>query len=388
MSRIFLLVLDSFGIGEAPDAKLYCDEGSNTLRSVSNSKFFDAKTLKNLGLFNIDGTEALKKSVKTLNNVVIARLEEVSQGKDSTTGHWEMAGNILTTPFPTYKKFDDDIIEKLKKAWKVDKILCNKRYSGTEVIKDYGIEHIKTKNPIVYTSADSVLQIACHEDVVSVKKLYKMCEEAQKIMMPKKKISRIIARPFVGEYPNFVRTENRRDFSLTPPKNLLLEIVKNAGLDTISIGKIKDLFDNKGINFSYPNNGNNGEIISLFDAQKKDFNGLCWLNFCDFDSKYGHRNDTEGYAKAINVVDQAICEFIKNMKDDDYLIITADHGCDPETVSTDHSREYVPFILYNKNLTYKNCGTLTGFYHVGATVLKILNIKTTNKNLKPNNSLI
>lgn len=378
MSRVFLLVLDSFGIGEAPDAGLYNDKGSNTLRSVASSKYFNAPVLQELGLFNIDGTENFKKGVKNPNSVV-ARLEELSRGKDSTTGHWEMAGEILKKPFPTYEKFSDDIIEKLKKLWKVDKILCNKRYSGTEVIKDYGIEHIKTKCPIVYTSADSVLQIACHEDVYSVKQLYKMCEQAESVMMPKRKISRIIARPFIGEYPNYVRTENRKDFSIDPPNNLLLEVVKQAGYDTISIGKIKDLFNKKGIKHSYPNNGNDGEIISLFDMQSKNFNGLCWLNFCDFDSKYGHRNDIDGYAKAINVVDKALGKFIRKMRADDYLILTADHGCDPATKSTDHSREYVPFILFNKKIKYKNCGTVKGFNHVGATVLKLLSINTTNK---------
>ena len=387
MSRVFLLVFDSFGIGEAPDAKSYNDQGSNTLGAIFKSKFFSAKTLQKLGFFNIDGTEKFGKEVKNPNSVV-ARLEEVSNGKDSTTGHWEMAGEVLTKPFPTYKKFDKEIIDKLKKVWNVNKILCNKPYSGTEVIKDFGVEHIKTKYPIVYTSADSVLQIACHEEIYPVERLYEMCKQAYEIMMPDRKISRIIARPFVGEYPNFTRTNNRKDFSITPPDNLLLEIVSKAKKDTISIGKIRDLFDDKGVKIFYPNNGNEGELKSLFEVQNRDFNGLCWLNFCDFDSKYGHRNDVDGYAKAIKVVDEALEKFVKNMKDDDYLIITADHGCDPSTPSTDHSREYVPFILYNKNIEYKNFGTVKGFYHVGATVLKILNIKTTNKLLKEDNSLL
>ncbi len=387
MSRIFLLVLDSFGIGEALDSKEYNDEGSNTLKSITKSKYFNCPTLCNLGLFNIDGVKELNIQRKNPCGVY-CRLQEESCGKDSTTGHWEMAGKVLKEPFPTYEFFDEKIIKELTNVWNVNGILCNKRYSGTEVIKDYGQEHLKTKKPIVYTSADSVLQIACHEKVFSIKKLYKMCEDARKIMCGKNSVSRVIARPFVGDYPNYVRTENRRDFSITPPSGLLLEVVKNEGLQTISIGKIKDLFNNIGISKSYPNNGNTGEIVSLKKVLKQKFNGLCWLNFCDFDSKYGHRNDVDGYAKALNEVDCALNDFVKEMKEEDYLLITADHGCDPATASTDHSREYVPFIIYNKNLKSKDCGTLSGFYHVGATVLKILGIKSKNKYLSSKFSVI
>lgn len=383
--RIFLLVLDSFGIGEAPDAKKYGDEGSNTYKSVTSNKFCKIPNLTKLGLTNIDGANGTNKSYISK----IARLQELSNGKDSTTGHWEMAGIVTKIPFPTYPNgFDNEIIEKLKKAWGVNEILCNKPYSGTEVIKDYGEEQLKKHAPIVYTSADSVLQVACHEEEFSVETLYDMCEKARKIMNGKDAVSRIIARPFVGTYPNYTRTDNRKDFSIDPPKNHLFEIVQNAGKDTISIGKIRDLFNDKNIDKKYTNNGNTGEIKSLFDAQKSDFNGLCWLNFCDFDSKYGHRNDCNGYAKALTEVDKALGKFLKNMKDDDLLIITADHGCDPATPSTDHSREYVPCIIYRNGIIHENLGTKQGFYHIGATILKELDIKSPNPNLASKNSLL
>lgn len=383
--RTFLLVLDSFGVGAAPDADKYGDAGSHTYNSVTMNKHCTIPTLTKLGLTNIDGL--VPKTEDFISKIV--RLEELSNGKDSTTGHWEMAGIITKTPFPTYPNgFSDEILNKLKKAWGVKEILCNKPYSGTEVLLDYGKEHRAKHAPIVYTSADSVLQIACHEDEFPVKKLHEMCEQARKIMCGKDAVSRIIARPFVGEHPNYTRTENRKDFSIDPPKNHLFELVQKAGKSTISIGKINDLFNNKNIDFMYPNNGNDGEIQSLFDAQTKNFDGLCWLNFCDFDSKYGHRNDSDGYAKALSVVDQALSKFIQNMQDDDLLIITADHGCDPATPSTDHSREYVPCILYKKGITPENLGTKKGFNHIGATVLKELGIDTKVETLSSDYSLL
>lgn len=383
--RVFLLVLDSFGIGESPDAKLYKDEGSNTFKSVTENKFCKIPTLTKLGLTNIDGIESKNKDY--IGKIV--RLEELSKGKDSTTGHWEMAGIITNEPFPTYPNgFSEEILNKLKNAWGVNEILCNKPYSGTDALVDYGEEHIKKHAPIVYTSADSVLQVACHENEFSPELLHKMCLQAREIMSGKDAVSRIIARPFIGEYPNYKRTENRKDFSIDPPKNHLLEIVQTSNKDTISIGKINDLFNNQNIDTMYPSNGNDGEIVSLFDVQNKEFDGLCWLNFCDFDSKYGHRNDADGYAKAMTVVDKALAKFIKNMRDDDLLIITADHGCDPKTPSTDHSREYVPCIIYKPGITPENLGTKKGFNHVGATVLSALNIETKIESLNNKYSLI
>lgn len=383
--RIFLLVLDSFGIGEAPDAEKYGDKGSNTFKSVTSSEFCKIPTLTKLGLTNIDGLNGENKEYIAK----IVRLQEVSDGKDSTTGHFEMAGCVVEEPFPTYPNgFSEEILNKLKKAWGVKEILCNKPYSGTEVLLKYGREHREKHAPIVYTSADSVLQVACHEDEFSVSELHKMCEQAREIMSGKDAVSRIIARPFVGEYPNYTRTENRKDFSLNPPEGHLLQVVQNAGKKTISIGKIRDLFNDQGIDEMYPNNGNSGEIKSLFQAQAEDFDGLCWLNFCDFDSKYGHRNDVPGYAKALTEVDIALGEFIKNMRDDDMLIITADHGCDPATPSTDHSREYIPCIIYQKGITPENLGTKEGFFRIGATVLKALKTETKNEKLTKKYSLI
>lgn len=383
--RTFLLVLDSFGIGESSDAKKYNDEGSNTYNSVTSNKFCKIPTLTKLGLTNIDGLTP--KTDKYISKIV--RLEELSNGKDSTTGHWEMAGIITKTPFPTYPNgFSEEILNNLKKAWNVKNILCNKPYSGTQVLVDYGKEHIETHSPIVYTSADSVLQVACHESLFPVPKLHKMCEQAREIMSGKDAVSRIIARPFIGEYPKLTRTENRKDFSIDPPKNHLFEIIKQANKDTISIGKINDLFNNQSINKMYPNNGNEGEIKSLFDAQKQDFDGLCWLNFCDFDSKYGHRNDCDGYAKALTVVDKALGKFIKKMREDDLLIITADHGCDPATPSTDHSREYVPCLIYKKDIIPENLGTKKGFNHIGATILKSLDVTTSVETLSDKYSLL
>lgn len=377
--RVFLIVLDSFGIGQAPDAKSYGDLGSNTIKTIASSESLNIPTLTKLGLFNIDGVSCKPKIENPIGS--FARLEELSAGKDSTTGHWEMAGIITKTPFPTFKKgFPKNIINKLEKAWG-KKVLCNKPYSGTQVIIDYGCEHIKTGNPIVYTSADSVLQIACHEEVIPLSQLYTMCKQAREIMTGKYGVGRIIARPFLGEYPNFYRTSNRHDFSLIPPTdNLLEQIIKN-NLEVIAIGKIDDMFAHQNISITLTSTDNNTGMNQLLSCQNKDFSGLCWINLCDFDMKFGHRNDIDGYAKALTNFDAKLNEFISNMKEDDALIITADHGCDPATESTDHSREYVPFILYYKPIEPKNLGTLKGFNHVGATILNLLSINSNSKTL-------
>lgn len=386
MKRVFLVVLDSFGIGEMKDASLFHDEGSNTLKSVSESKYFNVPTLKKMGLFNIDSVDYLEKETNPIGK--FCRISESSMGKDTTTGHWEIAGIVLNKPFPTYPNgFPQDIVKKLEKAFNSE-ILCNKPYSGTQVILDYGKEHIKTKKPIVYTSADSVLQIACHEEIYSVKELYEMCEKAREIMKDEHAVGRIIARPFIGEYPNFVRTSNRHDYSLVPPKDNLLTTLQNNNLETIGVGKIGDIFANEGISSLYKTKNNEDGLKTLLKLQQEDFNGLCFVNLCDFDMVYGHRNDVDGYAKALTEFDKYLTEFIKNMKDEDCLIVTADHGCDPKTPSTDHSREYVPCLIYNKNIKPENLGTKQGFNKIGATVLKLLNVKNiTNNNLTENNSL-
>ena len=376
MRRVFIIVLDSFGIGEMPDAKKYKDEGSNTIGSVSSSKFFLAPNLQKLGLFNIDGVKA---SVLPTNEPKGAymRLSELSSGKDTTTGHWEIAGLISKEPFPTYKNgFPKYIIDELEEKFN-RKIICNKPYSGTEVIKDYGDEHIKTGALIVYTSADSVLQIAAHEEYVPVDELYRYCEIARSVMQGKDGVGRIIARPFRGDSGNFYRTGNRHDFSLLPPKDTMLDLIKDRGLDVISVGKIYDIFAGKGITRKVKSTNNDEGMEATLKLQQEDFEGLCFVNLVDFDMLYGHRNDVDGYAKAISQFDNQLAKFMMNMKQDDMLIITADHGCDPLTPSTDHSREYIPVLFYGDKIMPTNLGTKAGFDYIAGTVLEYFNIENT-----------
>jgi len=373
--RVFLIVLDSFGIGELPDANKWHDEGSNTLFSVKDNRFFKCPNLTKLGLFNIDGVELSKNSVIGS----YARLGELSNGKDTTIGHWEIAGLVSKEPLPTYPDgFPSEIIDKfIKKTGRG--ILCNKPYSGTEVIRDYGEEHLKTGKLIVYTSADSVFQIAAHEDIVTIDELYKYCEIARNILVGKHGVGRVIARPFKGDYP-FVRTPNRHDFSLTPPNDTMLDLIKKSNKDVISVGKIYDIFASKGITDSYRTSCNDDGIKNTLDIIKnKDFNGLCFVNLVDFDMKYGHRNDPDGYANALSEFDMSLDLILNNLKEDDLLMITADHGCDPLTPSTDHSREYVPLLIYGKNIKSNiNLGTINTFSCISATILDYLVINKEN----------
>lgn len=378
MKRFFIIVLDSCGIGELPDANLWHDEGSNTLGAIRNNPAFNCPNLKKLGLFNIDDVGGGIDNPQG----VFARLGELSMGKDTTIGHWEIAGLVSPKALPTYPNgFPKEIIDEFEKRTG-RKTLCNKPYSGTEVIKDYGEEHIKTGALIVYTSADSVFQIAAHEEVVPVKELYRYCEIAREILVGDHGVGRVIARPFTGEYP-FTRTANRHDFSLVPPKETMLDLLKNSGYETISVGKIYDIFAGKGLSESNRTCSNaNGMEVTL-ELQKRDFNGLCFVNLVDFDMKFGHRNDVEGYAKAMTEFDGYLGEFLENMRDEDALIITADHGCDPSTPSTDHSREYVPMLMCGKNIkSGVNLGTRFGFCDISATVLEYFNVdkdKTSGK---------
>ena len=375
MSRVFIIVLDSFGIGEMPDARKYRDEGSNTILSVSSSQYFEAPNLQRLGLFNIDGVMSSVSESKDPKGAYI-RLSELSQGKDTTTGHWEMAGIVLREQFPTFRKgFPKRIIDAIQKATG-RKVLCNKAYSGTEVIKDYGDEQVKTGGLIVYTSADSVLQIAAHEDVIPVGELYKYCEMARDIMQGDDAVGRIIARPFIGESGHYTRTANRHDFSLTPPQKTMLDLLKDNGKDVIAVGKINDIFAGAGITRAIKTiNNDDGMEKTLDIVQKEDFDGLCFVNLVDFDMVYGHRNDVDGYAKAMTSFDKQLGVFMRYMKDDDILMITADHGCDPLTPSTDHSREYVPLLIYGAKIMPKNLGTRAGFNYIAGTVLDIFGIK-------------
>lgn len=373
--RVFLIVLDSCGIGEMPDAADFGDKGANTLKSISTSQYFDINNMKKMGYFNIDSVDYLE-SVDNPNGAY-GRIAERSKGKDTTIGHWEIAGIVSERPLPTYPNgFPDDVLDEF--CSKVGRgYLCNKPYSGTEVIKDYGQEHIDTGKLIVYTSADSVFQIAAHEDYVPLDDLYSYCKIARGILQGKHGVGRVIARPFIGENGNFTRTSNRHDFSLEPPKETMLDDISKAGLDTIAVGKIKDIFVGKGISeFTYTK-GNPDGMQKTLEYAKKDFEGLCFVNLVDFDMLYGHRNNIDGYAKALTEFDQWLNEFLPLLKEDDILMITADHGCDPGyTCSTDHSREYIPIICYGKHIKPTNLKTMTGFCNIGKTICDYLGVES------------
>ncbi len=374
MKRVFLIVLDSVGIGAMDDADKFGDAGTNTLRSASRGSCFHVPNMERMGLFNIDGMdwhEGVKKPTAGY-----ARMTEASQGKDTTIGHWEIAGLISHKPLPVYPQgFPDDVIEAFEKMTGRG-VLCNKPYSGTEVIKDYGDEHVKTGKLIVYTSADSVFQIAAHESVVPVETLYEYCRMARKLLTGKHSVGRVIARPFVGESGAYVRTTNRHDFSLEPTGTTMLDVLKEAGKDVIGVGKIKDIFAGRGVTSYVYTKGNADGIDKTLGYLDQDFDGLCFINLVDFDMLYGHRNDIEGYAKALTEFDKALPSIIGKMREDDLLMITADHGCDPGyTVSTDHSREHTPLLLYGKTVKPGNYGTRDTFADIGATVLDYLGVE-------------
>lgn len=367
--RCFLIVLDSFGVGELPDAYKFNDCGSDTLKAVVNSGILNVENLKNLGLFNINGVYGGDRFAQKNPIACFGKAAEKSVGKDTTVGHFEIAGIVSKEPFPTYPNgFPQEIIDEFsKKTGK--KILCNKPYSGTEVIKDYGEEQIKSGGLIVYTSADSVFQIAAHESVVSVSDLYKYSEIARGMLTGKNNVARVIARPFVGEYP-FYRTANRHDFSVKPPKKTMLDYLKESGFSVIGIGKINDIFASQGLTETTKTSGNADGMRVINEYAKKDFNGLCFLNLVDFDMLYGHRNDIAGYAAALNEFDRFLGEFLTELRAGDVLIITADHGCDPSTPSTDHSREYTPLLIYGNSVkSGVNLGVLPTFADIGATLL-------------------
>lgn len=373
IKRVFLVVLDSFGVGNAPDADKFGDEGSNTFKSIYSSKKFSAKTLNTLGLFNIDDVDF--GTTETNPKASYGRCIEVSNGKDTTTGHWEIGGIISRESLPTYPNgFPSEVIDEFTKQTGRG-VLCNKPYSGTKVIMDYGQEHLATGDLIVYTSADSVFQIAAHEELVPPEKLYEYCEIARKILKGKHGVGRVIARPFVGEYPNFTRTGNRHDFSLLPPKDTVLDCVVNNGKDTIAIGKIKDIFASKGVQVHLVTHNNNEGMEALDCAVNMKFNGLCFCNLVDFDMLYGHRNDVDGYANAISEFDSWLETFLPKLHEDDVLIITADHGCDPATESTDHSRECIPLIVYGDKIKSINLGTRSTFADIGKSVCDMLDVK-------------
>ena len=374
MKRLFLIVLDSVGIGALPDACDFGDVGANTMGHISASDEFRVSNLLSLGLGNIEGLSYLGTKKEPLASY--GRCAERSRGKDTTIGHWEIAGLISEEPLPTYPEgFPSDIIDAFEKATG-RKTLCNKPYSGTDVINDFGEEHLRTGALIVYTSADSIFQIAAHEDIVPTETLYEYCRTARKLLCGKHSVGRVIARPFKGEVGSFVRTADRRDFSLEPYGMTMLDILKENGFDVIGVGKISDIFAGRGITRAILSHGNEECMDASMSLSKEDFNGLCFINLVDFDMKYGHRNDVDGYAAALSRFDAWLPEFMKNLRDNDLLIITADHGCDPGDLSTDHTREYTPLLVLGKKLCPTALGTRKSFADISATALEHFGIDT------------
>lgn len=385
--RVFLIVLDSCGAGEMPDASDFGDKDCNTLKRIAKSKYFSCVNTAKMGIGNIDGCDYLPKVYTP--SAAVGRMAEKSRGKDTTTGHWEIAGLVSEKAMPTYPNgFPNEIIKEFSRQTGRG-MLCNKPYSGTEVIKDFGEKHIKTGDLIVYTSADSVFQVAAHESVVSLETLYEYCRIARKIMCGENAVGRVIARPFKTVDGKFERTANRHDFSLEPPKDTMLDAISKSGKTVYAIGKIYDIFAGQGITeHTFTHSNAEGMEIAL-DALNKDFEGLCFVNLVDFDMLYGHRQDIDGYAKAFAEFDKWLPSFTKRMKSDDILIITADHGCDPGDESTDHTREYVPLIIYGENVKPQNIGTLDTFSEIASFVTDYFDIQfdcagkgTLNKILK------
>lgn len=374
MKRVFLIVLDSVGIGEMPDAAEYGDAGSNTIKSASTSPYFSMPNMRKLGFFNIDGVEIGEKEIEPAG--AFARMTEVSKGKDTTIGHWEISGVISPKPLPTYPNgFPQEVLDEFSKKTGRG-VLCNKPYSGTDVIRDYGEEHMKTGDLIVYTSADSVFQIAAHEDIVPIETLYEYCRIAREMLSGEHGVGRVIARPFVGEPGNFSRTSRRHDYSLQPPQITMLDQLKEAGFSVLSVGKIIDIFAEKGITEYVRTTDNEDGINKTLDYMKKDFDGLCFTNLVDYDMLYGHRNDVEGYAKALTYFDERLPELLAGLGEEDILMITADHGCDPITPSTDHSREYTPLVIYGKPVQAGvNHGTRESFADIAATILAYFGVE-------------
>ncbi len=374
--RVFVIVLDSVGIGELPDAVDFGDVGSNTLRSCFETGNLHVPNMEKLGLFHIVGNEYGKKDVQLEGS--FARMKEQSKGKDTTIGHWEIAGIISEQPLPTYPDgFPKEVLDAFSKATGRG-VLCNKPYSGTDVIRDYGEEHMKTGDLIVYTSADSVFQIAAHEELVPVPQLYEYCEKAREILQGEHGVGRVIARPFVGTPGNFSRTSNRHDYSLIPPKDTMCDLLMRAGKDVIGIGKIYDIFAGKSIGESTRIKSNHDGMVKTLELQKKDFQGLAFVNLVDFDMAFGHRNDPAGYTNALNEFDAQLGEFLSGMRSDDVLIITADHGCDPITSSTDHSREYTPMLICGESIKKgTDLGIRDTFADISATVLDLLDVENT-----------
>ena len=374
IDRVFLIVLDSVGAGYSPDAADFGDVGANTLMGVWKTQRLNIPNLISLGLGNVDGLSFLGRTNSP--RARVARMTEASAGKDTTIGHWEIAGHVSAKALPTFPEgFPAEVIDKLEAAFGRE-VICNKPYSGTQVLCDYGDEHVTSGKPIIYTSADSVLQIAAHTDVISLEQLYSWCEQARKIMQGEGLgVGRIIARPFVGRSGEYKRTADRRDFSLAPPDDLLPDAVIKGRMDCISVGKIQDIFACRGFTKSFHTHSNREGMEICSRLVDTDFRGLCFVNLVDFDMMWGHRRDAAAYAEGLNELDVWLGGFVEALRPDDMLIITADHGCDPSfEKTTDHTREYTPCIIYGQSITPQNMGTRATFADIGATVAKALGI--------------
>ncbi len=371
--RVVLIVMDGLGIGEAPDAQEYGDKGSNTLGHIALTVELRIPVLESLGIGALGEFRGIKRNIK--HPSIIARLEEVSKGKDTITGHWEMMGIVLEKAFPTYPRgFPPEIIDEFE-SLTGRKVIGNKPASGTDIIKELGEEHMRTGSLIVYTSQDSVFQIAAHKEVVPLEELYEICRIARSILRGKHEVARVIARPFTGRPGEFVRTPERKDFTVQPPEPTLLERFVEKGLSVVSIGKVCDIFSGRGFTERYPMSSNRDGIRLIQEILPEFRDGLIFITLTDFDTLYGHRNYPEGFGRALMEFDSQLGRLLGLLGDEDFLILSADHGCDPVTPSTDHSREYVPAIVYNKNLKGENLGTIKGFYHIGATIAHVFGIE-------------
>ena len=375
MKRVFLIVLDSCGAGAMPDSEKFGDVGVHTLRSCATSDKLHIPTLRKLGIGNIDGQDFLGKEENPTG--AVARLAERSMGKDTTIGHWEIAGLVSPDPLPTYPEgFPEEVLKAFEEATGRG-CLCNLPYSGTDVLRDYGPEQLATGKWIVYTSADSVFQVAAHEELIPLEELYDACHKAREILRGKHGVGRVIARPYVGKSKaDFKRTSNRHDYSLEPPKATMLDAIKAAGLDSIAVGKIHDIFAGYGDTEYVYNKSNANGMEHALNYADKDFHGLCFVNLVDFDMQFGHRRDIPGYAKALTEFDSWLPSLMEKLGEEDLVMITADHGCDPSyTATTDHTREYVPLLILGKAVKPVNLGTRASFADIAATVTDLLGVE-------------
>ena len=371
--RVFLIVLDSLGIGAASDAYRFSDTGADTLLHIAASPRFSIPTLRSLGLLNIDGLSRL--GAASSPKAAYARMCERSNGKDTTVGHYEIMGRVSEKPFPTYPNgFPDRIIRRFSELTGCG-VLCNRPYSGTDVIRDYGDAHMKTGDLIVYTSADSVFQVAAEESIVPTEALYRYCETARRLLSGEDAVARVIARPFKKENGEYKRSEGRRDFALPPPYPTACDLISEAGLDVIGVGKISDIFAGRGITESHPTHTNDEGMAKTEELMMRDFRGLCFVNLVDFDMMYGHRQDRDGYAAALSRFDAWLSGVLPQLREDDVLMITADHGCDPTDDSTDHTREDTPLLIYGKRVQPVSLGKRDGFADIGKTVCDLLGVR-------------